>query len=229
MTITSNFKEIRESIQQAATQCGRSQDSIQLLAVSKKKGSKLIKEAYDCGQFCFGENYIQEAASKIPELPKKITWHFIGHLQSNKAKLAAELFDVIQTVDSLKLAKALDKHASVLDKKLSILIQVNIGVEEQKSGIAPDEAEKLIRNIRESTKLNIAGLMIIPPFTASPEMSRQYFKETKKLADGLAQKSLFSDNERVELSMGMTGDFQIAIEEGATIVRIGTALFGTRE
>ncbi|PIE60094.1 MAG: YggS family pyridoxal phosphate-dependent enzyme [Desulfobulbus propionicus] len=227
--IQKHIQQLQTKIQQCAQQCGRSPQSIKLLAVSKKKETGMILEAYQSGQKLFGENYIQEAAEKIPALPPDLRWHFIGHLQRNKARQAARLFDVIQTVDSLKLAKLLDKHAAALQKKLSVLLQVNIGAEHQKAGIASDDAERLLTEIREKTTLQVCGLMVIPPYSQHQETSRNYYIKTRLLAESLAQKSLFTDNKQVELSMGMSGDYQVAIEEGSTIVRIGTAVFGPRE
>ncbi|WP_028584271.1 YggS family pyridoxal phosphate-dependent enzyme [Desulfogranum mediterraneum] len=227
--ITTNFQQIRDQIAQCALDCGRDPQTVQLLAVSKRKPIELIKQARLCGQTLFGENYIQEAAEKIPSLPSDINWHFIGHLQSNKAKLAASLFDCIQTVDSLKLATLLAKHATAQNRSISILIQVNIGREEQKAGVAPEEVEGLLTQIRESTSIRVSGLMTIPPLAADPEATRPLFRATRELAESLAAKQLFSDNDNIQLSMGMSGDFPVAIQEGATIIRIGTALFGARE
>lgn len=227
--IQDNYQTIRQKISQCAAGCNRAADSIHLVAVSKKKECALIQQAFDCGQRIFGENYLQEAAQKIPELPSSITWHFIGHLQSNKAKQAVILFDVIETVDSLKLAKLIDKHANALSKSIAILLQINIGREPQKAGVLPEETESLLRRISSETKLQVRGLMVIPPFSNNPEETRLFFRETRKLAEDFARKQLFTDNQNVVLSMGMSADFHVAIEEGATHIRIGTALFGARD
>lgn len=223
-----NLAHILETIAETAIRVGRDPQGIKLVAVSKTVDVALIRQAVDCGQTSFGENYLQEAAGKIPLLDSSTTWHFIGHLQSNKARLAVELFDVIQTVDRWKLAKALDTHSKKLNKKLPVLIQVNIGRESQKSGVLPELAEGLLRQIAQETDLDVRGLMTIPPFFSDPEKSRPYFKELFHLAKRLAALNLFADNTNVELSMGMSDDYPIAIEEGATIVRVGTALFGAR-
>lgn len=223
-----NLVRILETIAKTAIKVGRDPKDIKLVAVSKTVDIALIRQAVDCGQTNFGENYLQEAADKIPLLPSSTTWHFIGHLQSNKAKQAVELFDMIHTLDRWKLAKALDGHAKNLNKKLPVLIQVNIGRESQKSGVLPEMTEGLVRQIVEETNLVVRGLMIIPPFFSDPEKSRPYFKELSNLAKRLAALHLFADNRNVELSMGMSDDYPIAIEEGATIVRVGTALFGAR-
>lgn len=226
--IRDNLRQIWTTIAQSAIKVGRNPDGIQLVAVSKTVAPELIQEAIECGQMLFGENYLQEAASKIPLFPRETNWHFIGHLQSNKARQAAELFQVIETVDRWKIAKVLDDHARHLGKSLSIFIQVNLGGEHQKSGIPPENAEQLLRQIARSTNLRVLGLMTMPPFFTHPEQSRPYFRELKKLSLQLAAKDLFADNTNVALSMGMSNDYPIAIEEGATIVRVGTALFGAR-
>jgi pyridoxal phosphate enzyme (YggS family) len=198
------------------------------LAVSKWMDIEKIQQALDCGQILFGENYLQEASSKIKHFPRTINWHFIGHLQSNKAKQAAELFDMVETVDRFNVAQALDKHAKLLKKELAVLVQVNTGREKQKSGILPEETEPFLRLITKETDLRVLGLMTMPPFCSDPEKSRPYFKELKNLAELLTAQNLFTDNDNVELSMGMSVDYPVAIEEGATIVRVGTALFGAR-
>lgn len=223
-----NLAHIHETIAETAKRVGRDPQDIKLVAVSKTVDIALIRQALDCGQTSFGENYLQEAAGKIPLLDSSTTWHFIGHLQSNKARQAVELFDVIQTVDRWKLAKALDTHSKRLNKKLPVFIQVNTGRESQKSGVLPEMAEELLRQIAQETDLVVRGLMTIPPFFTDPEKSRPYFKELFHLAKRLAALHLFADNTNVELSMGMSDDYPIAIEEGATIVRVGTALFGAR-
>ena len=225
-----NLQTIEKNIARAAVHSGRTTQSVQLVAVSKRKNIEVIRQAVSCGQQVFGENYLQEAELKITTLKKEnLCWHFIGHLQSNKAKLAAELFDVIETVDRIKIARALDRHATARDKELRIFVQVNIGREKQKHGVLPEETENLLKLINRETQLKILGLMGMPPHTSDPEDSRSYFRDMKKLSDQLAQKKLFADNNNVQLSMGMSADYTIAIEEGATLIRVGTALFGRRE
>ena len=226
--ISGNLAQIYSNIAMAASKAGRDASSIKLVAVSKFVAADRIREALNCGQRLFGENYLQEAAEKIQVVGTDAKWHFIGHLQSNKAKQAAALFDMVETVDRLKIAKALDTQAKQLGKPLSILIQVNIGQERQKSGVLPEATEDLLTAIRKETDLRVRGLMAMPPFFDAPEKSRPYFRELRLLANQLAGLHLFSDNSRVELSMGMSGDYQVAIEEGATIVRVGTAIFGSR-
>ena len=226
--ICDNLTHILDMIEQTARNVGRNPKEIKLVAVSKGMSVEQVQLAIDCGQDLFGESYLQEASSKIRHFPTTVRWHFIGHLQSNKARQAAELFDVIETVDRLNLAQALDNHVGLLKKELSILVQVNLGREKQKSGILPEEAEPFLRLITQKTRLHILGLMTIPPYFPDPEKSRTYFKELNDLARKLADQGLFKDNAHPELSMGMSNDYAVAIEEGATIVRVGTALFGTR-
>ncbi len=226
--ICSNLERIYNSIAIAAERSGRDPDSIQLLAVSKRKDAGLIDEAWQCGQQRFGENFVQEAKEKIEKLDPSISWHFIGHLQSNKAKLAASLFQLIETIDRFKLAKSLDRHALELEKKIDILIQVNIGREKQKSGVMPDNAEQLIKDIAALQNIRVRGLMTMPPYSENPESSRPYFKALKKMADDFDEKGYFTDEAPTILSMGMSSDYTVAIEEGATLVRIGTAIFGKR-
>lgn len=226
--IKDNLTRIRQTMAAAAQRVGRDPNGIKLVAVTKQVDVGQIKQAVACGQLLFGESYLQEAAGKISQIASPAHWHFIGHLQSNKARSAVALFDMIETVDSFKLARLLDKHAQTLRRNLSILIQVNTGDETHKSGVAPAETETLARRIVMETSLMLTGLMTIPPFFSEPEQSRPYFRTLATIAADLARKGLFADNANVELSMGMSADFPIAIEEGATIVRVGTALFGAR-
>jgi pyridoxal phosphate enzyme (YggS family) len=226
--LTHNLHHILDTIAQSAHRAGRNPQDIQLVAVSKLVGVEQIREAVASGQMVFGENYLQEAAEKIPCLPPAVRWHFIGHLQSNKAKQAAALFDMVETIDRFKTAQALDHQAQQLGKHLSILLQVNIGREPQKSGVLPEDAEDLLRLITEKTGLQVRGLMTMPPYFSDPEKSRPYFSALQQLATALAKHNLFADATRIELSMGMSNDYPVAIEEGATIVRVGTALFGAR-
>ncbi len=231
--ICDSLAHINERIANAARRSNRSPDEITLVAVTKRFSKENIAEAIECGQYIFGENYIQESSEKIPYLNKafadyNVAWHFIGKLQTNKARKAAELFDVIETVDSVKLAKALEKHLAALGKSIKIFIQVNIGKEEQKSGVLPEQCENLLQQLSGFEHLKVRGLMAMPPYFADPEKSRPFFKEMRNLAEYLVSGKLIGVNEPVELSMGMSGDFEVAIEEGATVIRLGTALFGAR-
>ncbi|MCL2789932.1 MAG: YggS family pyridoxal phosphate-dependent enzyme [Desulfobulbus sp.] len=227
--ICDNLAHIQKTIARSAHKAGRGPGTVKLVAASKTVQPDAMLTAVRCGQMVFGENYIQEAADKMVRLPVAIHWHFIGHLQSNKTRQAVELFDVIETVDRWKVAAALDSHARSFHKNLSILLQVNIGREPQKSGVLPEAAETLLRKIAGETSLRVLGLMTMPPYSPEPERSRPYFRALSQLAQRLAALGLFADNDRVDLSMGMSNDYQIAIEEGATLVRVGTALFGTRQ
>ncbi|MBU0943342.1 MAG: YggS family pyridoxal phosphate-dependent enzyme [Proteobacteria bacterium] len=226
--IADNLQTIRTLITDTAHNCGRDPSTIKLVAVSKHHPAASIMEAMAAGQNIFGENYIQEAADKCHTIGKGAAFHFIGHLQSNKAKLAAELFTMIETIDRYKLAKALHSHLEKIDKTLDILIQVNIGRDQKKSGILPEEAKDLLKQIASLSRLRPKGLMTMPPFTADQTKTRSYFKALRLLALELGAENLFYNNESIELSMGMSDDFPMAIEEGATLIRIGTAIFGKR-
>ncbi|MEN8257660.1 MAG: YggS family pyridoxal phosphate-dependent enzyme [Thermodesulfobacteriota bacterium] len=226
--IKENLATIHNRIAAAADKAGRQADEITLIAVSKRKSVEMIKEAIEAGQGDFGENYLQEAKEKITELGGQARFHFIGSLQSNKAKDAAALCDMIHTVDRLKLGKELNKHAKAAGKILPALIQVNVGRDEQKSGVVPENAEELAGQLQELTNLEIRGLMTMPPYKTNPEEVRPYFAELRRLGEALQQKGLIATNCALELSMGMSGDFEIAIAEGATMVRVGTAIFGAR-
>ncbi len=227
--IQSNISRILERIASAAERSGRDSQDVRLVAVSKRKPIELIESAMACGQIIFGENYLQEAQEKIQHIGAGPQWHFIGHVQSNKAKAAAELFDCIETLDRLKLAKALEKHLVALNKTMDVLIQVNVGREEQKSGVLPEDAEALLKELSAFEHIKVQGLMTMPPYALDAEQTRPYFRALKSLADELTLKGLLGHDGPAELSMGMSGDFEVAIEEGATLVRVGTALFGARE
>ncbi len=227
--IYENLKKIRKQIEQATERSGRNPNSVQLIAISKRQNIETIKEAISCGQVIFGENYLQEAKQKKEHLPQDICYHFTGHLQTNKARLAAEIFDVIETIDRVKIARAVDRHCSNIGRKILALVQVNIGRERQKHGVLPEDTENLLYEIKQETDLDIIGLMAMVPQTGEPELGRPYFMAMKQLLNTLSDKKLFDSRHKIELSMGMSADFEIAIEEGATMIRVGTALFGTRE
>ena len=231
--ICNSIATIRKQIATAASLSNRRPDDITLVAVAKRFSKEKIADAIECGQFIFGENYIQESSEKIPYINKayanhNITWHFIGKLQTNKARKAAELFDVIETVDNIKLATALEKHLAALGKSIKIYIQVNIGREQQKSGVLPENCAHLLEQLAGFKHLKIIGLMAMPPYSTDPEKNRPFFKKMRDLADSLVSGKLIGADQPVELSMGMSGDFEVAIEEGATVIRVGTALFGQR-
>ena len=220
--------QVNERIKKAADACQRPLAAIRLVAVSKTMPAAVVKEALEAGVTDLGENYIQEAKDKINELATyPATWHFIGHLQSNKAKYAVRLFDLIHSVDSLKLAQELDKYAKKIDKTQAILIQVNVAKEDSKSGIYIEDTVQLLRDVSQLKNLSVKGLMTLPPYFNAPEKVRPFFAALRKLRDQI-RKEANPNISMEELSMGMTGDFEAAIEEGATMVRIGTAIFGDR-
>lgn len=220
--------DIKTRIARAAAAAGRKPEDVRLLPVTKTKPAAMLKQAYDLGLHTFGENYIQEARQKFAELSAlDIGWHFIGHLQSNKAKYAVKMFDLIHSVDSLNLAQALDMEAAKIGKVQAILIQVNEGGEASKSGVKPGAALELVKAVAQLPHLKLKGLMTLPPFFDNPVAARPYFAHLRCIRDEISALQL-PGVELNELSMGMTGDFEAAIAEGSTMVRIGTALFGAR-
>ena len=228
-SITQKLTSIRSRMDAAAVRSGRAPRDVRLVAVGKTKPASAIREAVSAGVDIIGENYIQEARDKFNALSDlDIQWHFIGHLQSNKAKYAVRMFDLIHSVDSYKLAAELNKQARAIGKLQNILVQVNISGETTKWGAAESEAMDLIAKIGTLENLKIKGLMTMPPFFDAPEQARPYFAALHRLAARIQSEggSTVCMN---ELSMGMTGDFEVAIEEGATLVRIGTAIFGARQ
>jgi pyridoxal phosphate enzyme (YggS family) len=223
------LERVRERIKKAADAGNRSVDTIRLIAVSKTVPAGVVKEAVAAGVTDLGENYIQEAREKIESLATlPVNWHFIGHLQSNKAKYAVRLFDLIHSVDSLKLAKELDKYAKKAGKIQSVLIQVNIAKEDTKAGVYVENTRQLLRDISQLENISIRGLMTMPPYFNAPEKARPFFAALRELRDRINDEAI-PHVSLDDLSMGMTGDFETAIEEGATIVRIGTAIFGERQ
>jgi PLP dependent protein len=227
--IAKNLARMQQRLIAAAQHAGRDPREIKLVAVSKHFPADLIREAFAAGQTIFGENYIQEMVEKRKVLPKEISLHFIGHLQRNKTKLAAEHCDVIETIDSFKLAQTLNNHLLQARKTMEVLIQVNIANEVGKSGVAAEQTLQLLTQMQDLEQLKVSGLMTIPPFSKEPEDSRPYFRNLRLLADSLATRGLFAETKAPQLSMGMSDDFYVAIEEGATIVRVGTAIFGKRQ
>jgi pyridoxal phosphate enzyme (YggS family) len=227
-SIQSRLERVKERIEVAALSSGRDPKTVKLVAVSKTVPVDRILAAIRAGVRDLGENYVQEAREKIERLMgESILWHFIGHLQSNKAKYAVRLFDLIHSVDSLKLARELDKRASAIGKVQKILVQVNISGEATKSGIETERAVDLVRHVALFESLSVCGFMTMPPYFNAPDKVRPYFRALKELKD-IIRKEAIPNVDMTELSMGMTGDFEAAIEEGATLVRIGTAIFGER-
>ncbi len=225
--VKENIVDIYKRMSYAAMRAGREPDSVKLVAVTKKVSSESIKEAINSGLRIFGENYIQEAKAKVNELSnsyENLSWHLTGHLQSNKAKIAVQLFDLIHTLDSIDLARELNKQAERIGKIQRVLVQVNLSKEGTKHGIHEEEISPLLKKISELKNLHLGGLMTMPAFFTDPDKVRPYMRRLRYIRDGFGKKGYSLP----ELSMGMSGDFEVAIEEGATLVRIGTAIFGER-
>lgn len=227
MSISKNIDVIRNRIMQETTQAGRSPDSVRLVAVSKTCSADDVKSAYHAGQIIFGENYVQELAAKAASVFEPVQWHFIGHLQSNKVRQIAGIVTMIHSVDRLSLAEEISRQWGKLGTVCHILVQVNVSGEPTKSGTTMQEAMELVQNVSRLPNLMIKGLMTMPPFFDDPELARPYFAELRLLAEAIRQKNI-PGVQMEELSMGMSGDFDAAIKEGATLVRIGTAIFGQR-
>jgi pyridoxal phosphate enzyme (YggS family) len=231
MRVAENLATVRERIALAARRAGRDPSEISLMAVTKTFPPEAIREAYQAGLRLFGENRVQEFAGKfsaLRDLPDA-EWHMIGHLQTNKAAKAAELFAAVDSVDSLRLAQKLNVAAQQLGKRLAVLIEVNVGAEAAKSGAAPEssELEELLRGAADLEHLDFRGLMTVPPFTEDPQQARPFFRKLRELRDQIAARRLPGITMDV-LSMGMSHDFEVAVEEGSTCVRVGTAIFGSR-
>ena len=227
--ITENLAEVRRRIAQAALRANRNPDEIKLVAVSKTHPAETLRTALAAGVNVFGENKIQEADAKIDEIGREgAEWHLIGHLQSNKARRAVQLFDVIHSVDSLELARRLERICLEEGReKLSVFVQVDLAREETKSGVTEDDLDEMTAHLRGCTQLRFDGLMLLPPFFDSAQDARPLFTRLRSIRDRLHSLGAFSDGIG-QLSMGMSHDFEIAIEEGATVVRVGTAIFGNR-
>jgi PLP dependent protein len=228
MSVEDNIRHVRETMAKASRRSGRPAAAIRLMAVTKTVNDDLILAAIRTGVEIVGENYVQEAKRKIEKLGKASEWHLIGHLQTNKAKYAAHLFDMIHSVDRLELAAELDRRARAAGRVIPILIEVNVGCEKSKSGVPLDSAPDLVRHVAPLENLSIRGLMTMPPWFVDPEESRPYFRTLRELRDKIAGEAIPRVEMR-ELSMGMTDDYAVAIEEGATIVRIGRGIFGERK
>ena len=200
---------------------------VELVAAAKTRTAAEILEAIEAGVRIVGENYVQEAADVFPAVGRRARWHFIGHLQTNKAKKAVEIFDLVETVDSIGLGRELDKRAAAAGKTMEVLVEVNSGREPQKAGVLPEEAETLVRGLAALPRLRVLGLMTMGPFEGDPEDSRPYFKETRRVFEALKAAAVPGVEMR-RLSMGMSHSWRVAVEEGATLVRVGTAIFGPR-
>ena len=226
--ITTNINKIKQRIAAAAARCNRASDSIKLLAVTKTVPLPAIEQAIEAGITAMGENYVQEAKEKIAVIGQRVSWHMIGHLQTNKAKYTVNLFDYIHSVDRLELAAEINKRARLIDRKINILIEINVSGEKTKNGITTSETIELIKNVSMLESVSVKGLMTMAPYSTNPENSRPYFSELRNLRNKIISEGI-TNIQMEELSMGMTDDFEIAIEEGATIVRIGRAIFGQRK
>ena len=217
--IRANLERVRERVARAAVRAGRRAGDVLLVGVSKTVDVGRIRQAIEAGVPALGENRVQEARGKVAEIGRPVPWHLVGHLQTNKVRDALELFDVIQSLDRLELAKELDKRARARGRTVDTLVEVNVGGETSKGGVGPDGLGELLEAVRGLPHVKVRGLMAIPPEAKEPDDSRAWFRALRKLGEhhGLS-----------ELSMGMSGDFEVAIEEGATVVRVGTAIFGPR-
>lgn len=225
--IKENLKEVEERIAKACERAGRDKSEVTLIAVSKTKPVEAIKEAMEYGTIDFGENKVQEIVDKWETISKPLNWHMIGHLQRNKVKYIVDKVVLIHSVDSLRLAEQINEEAKKKDKIVNILIEVNVAGEESKFGVSPEETLPLIKQIAPLSNVKIMGLMTIAPFVSNPEENRVHFQELRKLNIDIKSKNI--DNVCMDvLSMGMTGDYEVAVEEGATMVRVGTGIFGER-
>ncbi len=228
MTLKDNLENVEEKVQKACERAGRKREDVTLIAVSKTKPIPMLEEVYGCGIRDFGENKVQELAEKCEKLPKDIHWHMIGHLQRNKIKYVADKACLIHSVDSVRLAEALEHEAKKRGIEIDILLEVNMAKEESKFGFMPEEAIQAAEAISRFSHLHIKGLMTIAPFVENPQENRVHFANLRKLSVDIANKNL--DNAYMGvLSMGMTNDYEVAIEEGATCVRVGAGIFGERE
>jgi PLP dependent protein len=225
MDLAANLEAIRDRINAACARAGRDPVSVTLLAVTKSQPPEAVQAAADLGLLLFGENKVQEAKAKIPQCPGRLRWHFIGHLQSNKCRDAVELFEMIQSVDSLQLAQEINKRAGQASKRMPVLLEVNVAGEASKFGYGPERLLAELAQVNALPRIEIQGLMTVPPWSLEPEKARPFFRQLRELKKRCEQ---ILGAPLPHLSMGMSGDFEAAIGEGATMVRLGTALFGPR-
>ncbi|MDO4307756.1 MAG: YggS family pyridoxal phosphate-dependent enzyme [Eubacteriales bacterium] len=226
--IAENLQQVRNNIVRACQAVGRDPEEVTLVAVSKTKPVELLKEAYDADARVFGENKVQEIMEKYDKLPDDIQWHMIGHLQRNKVKYIVDKVSLIHSVDSVRLAETIEQEAARHNVRIPVLIEVNVAEEESKFGVKMEEVLPLLQQICEFPHLEIRGLMTIAPYVENPEDNREIFRQLKKLSVDIAAKNINNITMSV-LSMGMTGDYEVAVQEGATMVRVGTGIFGERE
>lgn len=227
MAIADNLRTVTDRIASAAKRAGRDPSSVRLIVVTKTVDVESIRHAVAAGALVLGENRVQEAREKIEKLGNRARWHLIGHLQTNKAKYAVKLFDLIHSVDNLELARELDKQAAKTGKVQDVLIEVSIAGEAAKAGVAIQDVTTLVREAAKLKNISIKGLMTMPPYSENPEDSRPFFRKLRELAETIMKEDIPGVSMK-ELSMGMSGDFEVAVEEGATMVRVGTAIFGER-
>ena len=225
--ITENLEQVRKNIDEACRMAGRDPKEVTLIAVSKTKPVSMLKEAYDAGARCFGENKVQEIMDKHPQLPEDIQWHMIGHLQRNKVKYIVDKVSMIHSVDSLRLAQTIEQEAAKHNVCVPVLLEVNVAQEESKFGLKMDEVLPLIETIADFPHIKVQGLMTIAPYVENAEDNRDFFRQLKKLSVDIEAKNINNVSMSV-LSMGMTGDYQVSVQEGATMVRVGTGIFGER-
>lgn len=225
--ITENLEQVRKNIDEACRMAGRDPKEVTLIAVSKTKPVSMLKEAYDAGARCFGENKVQEIMDKHPQLPEDIQWHMIGHLQRNKVKYIVDKVSMIHSVDSLRLAQTIEQEAAKHNVCVPVLLEVNVAQEESKFGLKMDKVLPLIETIADFPHIKVQGLMTIAPYVENAEDNRDFFRQLKKLSVDIGAKNI-NNVSMSALSMGMTGDYQVAVQEGATMVRVGTGIFGER-
>lgn len=226
--LSDNLQKVRSNIINSCEAVGRNPDEVTLIAVSKTKPVEILQEAYDAGARIFGENKVQEILDKYDQLPSDIQWHMIGHLQRNKVKYIIDKVAMIHSVDSLRLAETIEQEAAKKDIVMPVLLEVNVAEEESKFGLKLEEVFPLVEEINHFSHVQIMGLMTIAPFTLNPEDNRKVFRALKKLSVDISEKNINNVNMSV-LSMGMTGDYEVAVQEGSTMVRVGTGIFGERD
>ena len=226
--LADNLQQVHANIEKACALSGRKPDEVTLVAVSKTKPVSMLQEAYDAGARVFGENKVQEIMDKYDQLPSDIKWHMIGHLQRNKVKYIIDKVAMIHSVDSLRLAQTIEQEAAKKDIVMPVLLEVNVAEEESKFGLKVDEVLPLLQEISEFSHIQVNGLMTIAPFVENPEENREVFRTLKKLSVDISAKNINNVTMSV-LSMGMTGDYEVAVQEGSTMVRVGTGIFGERD
>lgn len=225
--IKENLEEVREKIRQACQRSGRTEEDVTLISVSKTKPVEMLREAYEAGSRDFGENRVQEIMEKYGQMPEDVRWHMIGHLQKNKVRQVIDKAVLIHSVDTVELAEQIEKDAAKRDLTVDILLEVNVAEEESKFGFRTEEVEAAVMKIKEFPHVHIKGLMTIAPFVSNSEDNREVFKKLYQLYVDIRSKNIDNVNMSV-LSMGMTGDYEVAVEEGATMIRVGTGIFGAR-